>query len=219
LLFPERCVGCGRGGSLLCAFCLDGLLLITPPICPRCGRPQSDDELCSGCDGWQAAIYAIRSPYCFEGAVRQAVHQLKYNNLRAIAPLLGRLMMNYLTSHQIPGEVLVPVPLHRRRLRERGYNQCQLLAKELGKLAQLPVVDDCLVRVRSAPPQARSANVEERRDNVLGVFACRDDRLKGKQVLLIDDVATSGATLNACAVSLKESGAKSVWGLTLAREI
>ena len=112
----------------------------------------------------------------------------------------------------------MPVPLHRKRLRERGYNQSSLLAKELGKLANLPVVDDCLIRQRHAPPQARTATVDERRSNVADAFSCRDGRLKGKQVLLIDDVATSGATLDACAPALK-AGATSVWGLVLAREI
>jgi len=105
------------------------------------------------------------------------------------------------------------------RLRERGYNQSSLLTKELGKLINLPVVDDCLIRQRPAPPQARAATVEERRNNVADAFACRDRRLWGKQVLLIDDVSTSGATLDACATALKANGATSVWGLVLAREI
>jgi ComF family protein len=119
----------------------------------------------------------------------------------------------------MPGEVLVPVPLHRKRLRERGYNQSCLLSEELGKLSGLPVVSDCLVRQKNSPPQAKTSTVEERRDNVVGVFDCRDGRLRGKQVLLIDDVATSGATLDACAAVLKASGAVSVWALTFAREI
>lgn len=113
----------------------------------------------------------------------------------------------------------MPVPLHRQRLRERGYNQSRLLAEGLGRLNDLPVVVDCLVRQKHTPPQARTSTVEERRDNVVDVFACRDDRLRGKQVLLIDDVATSGATLDACAAVLKASGAVSVWALTLAREV
>jgi predicted amidophosphoribosyltransferase len=104
-------------------------------------------------------------------------------------------------------------------LRERGYNQSRLLAQQLGKLANLPVVDDCLIRQRHAPPQARTATVAERRSNVADAFSCRDLRLQGKQVLLIDDVSTSGATLDACARALKEAGATSVWGVVLAREI
>jgi ComF family protein len=181
--------------------------------------PQPDAKLCPTCASWQAEIDGIRSPFRFDGVVRQAIHELKYQNLRAIAGLFARLLNDYLTTDPLPGEVVVPVPLHPKRLRERGYNQSQLLARELAKLNKLPLVDDCLIRAYHSPPQARTASVEERRRNVAHAFSCRDQRLKGKQVLLIDDVSTSGATLDACARALKEGGASSVWGLVLAREI
>jgi ComF family protein len=189
------------------------------PLCPRCGKPQSSGILCPACVGWQAEIDGIRSPFRFDGVKRQAIHQLKYKNLRALAESLAELLSDYLVANPVPGEVLVPVPLHQKRLRERGYNQSTLLAEEVGKLNGLSVVDDCLVRERHAPPQVRTSNVEERRGNVAGAFVCRDRRLQGKQVLLIDDVSTSGATLDACAAALKAAGAASVWGLVLAREI
>ena len=111
------------------------------------------------------------------------------------------------------------MPLHPKRLRERGYNQSALLAKELGKLTNLLVVDDCLIRQQHTSPQARTATVEERQSNVAEAFICRNDGLRNRQVILIDDVATSGATLNACAKALKVAGAASVWGLVMAREI
>jgi ComF family protein len=129
------------------------------------------------------------------------------------------LLDEYLTSNPVPGEVLVPVPLHHKRLRERGYNQSHLLAQELAKLTGLPLVDDCLSRQRHTPPQARTTTVDERRGNVADAFFCRDRSLEDEQVLLIDDVSTSGATLDACARALKEAGASSVWGLVLAREV
>jgi len=132
---------------------------------------------------------------------------------------LAMLLNDYLTTNPIPGETLVPVPLHGKRLRERGYNQSSLLAKELSKLTRLPVVNDSLVRRRFTPPQTRTTTVDERRSNVVNSFTCLDHRLRDKQVLLIDDVSTSGATLDACAVALKAAGATSVWGLVLAREI
>ena len=119
----------------------------------------------------------------------------------------------------MPGEVLICVPLHPRRLRERGYNQSNLLARELGERIDLPVIEDCLIRVKQAQPQVRAADVEERRRNVTDAFVCRDERVSGRQIILVDDVCTSGATLESCAVALKNKGATSVWGLTLAREI
>ena len=219
LLFPQRCIGCGQEGNLLCHSCHRSLARIMPPLCPRCGRPQPSGVLCSSCVGWQAEIDGIRSPFRFEEVMRQAIYQLKYRNIRALAAPLAQLLNDYLITNPMPGEVLVPVPLHRKRLRERGYNQSSLLARELGKLAKLSVVDDCLIRKRHASPQAKTSTVGERRSNVANAFTSREQRLQDKRVLLIDDVSTSGATLNACAAALKAVGAKSVWGLVLAREI
>jgi len=132
---------------------------------------------------------------------------------------LASFLHDYLVTNPVPGEVLVPVPLHQKRLRERGYNQSRLLAQELGKLINLPVVNDCLIRQKHTPAQTRASTVDERRSNVVDAFVCHNHRLKDKRVLLIDDVATSGATLDACAAALKSAGAVSVWGLALAREI
>lgn len=151
--------------------------------------------------------------------MRQAIHQLKYKNLRALAVPLAELLQDYLSANSLPGEVLVPVPLHQKRLKERGYNQSGLLAQELGKLINLPVVDECLIRQRYAVPQARTSTLDERQTNVVDAFTCRNRKLKDKQILLIDDVSTSGATLDACAAALKAAGATSVWGLVMAREI
>ncbi len=218
-LFPRWCVGCGKEGEFICPSCRRSLPRVMPPLCPRCGKPRPSGTLYPTCVSWQAQIDGIRSPFRFDGVMRQAIHQLKYRNLRALAEPLAKLLNDYLSINPVPGEVLVPVPLHQKRLRERGYNQSSLLAKELGKLTNLPVVDDCLIRQRHAPPQARSSTVEERRRNVAGAFVCRDHRLQDKQVLLIDDVATSGATLDAGAAALKAAGVTSVWGLVLAREI
>ena len=218
-LFPRHCVGCGKEGGFLCQSCRQLLDAITPPICPRCGIPRPDGTLCHGCAEVQAEIDGIRSPFKFDGVMRQAIHQLKYHNLRALAAPLAELLQEYLLSNYLPAEVLIPVPLHQKRLRERGYNQSGLLARELGRLINLPVVDNCLIRQKYISPQARADNLTERRSNVEGAFTCRDRRMQGKQVLLIDDVSTSGATLDACAAALKAAGAASVWGLVLAREI
>ncbi len=151
--------------------------------------------------------------------MRQAIHQFKYNNLKVLALPLAQLLAEYLGARPFPAETIVPVPLHWRRWRERGYNQSGLLARELGRLINLEVVEDTLSRVRDTPAQARAPDAETRRSNVLGVFACHDGKLAGGKVLLIDDVCTTGATLNSCAIALNKAGASSVWGLTLAREV
>ncbi len=219
IIFPLWCVGCGREGHLICPDCINSLSRIEPPLCPRCGLPQPQAYLCPSCLAWQASIDGIRSPFSFTGAIRAAVHQLKYQHVTALASPLAGLLAAYLDANAIPADVLVPVPLYPRRLRERGYNQSALLARRLGQRVGMPVIEGCLVRQRPALPQARSESVDQRRANVAGAFACRDRRLSGKRVLLIDDVATSGATLDACAAALKTAGATAVWGLTLAREI
>ena len=190
-----------------------------PPICPKCGRPQASGIVCPSCRQRQTEIDGIRSPFRFDEVVRKSIHQLKYQNLKAISHCLAELLADYLRSNPLPGEVLVPVPLHPQRLRERGYNQSSLLTRELGKLTNLWVVEDCLIRVKQAQPQVRAAGLEERRRNVADAFVCRNGKLSGKQVILIDDVCTSGATLESCATALKNKGALSVWGLTLAREV
>jgi ComF family protein len=181
--------------------------------------PQSSGILCPNCVSWPAAIEGIRSPFRFDGVTREAVHQLKYKNLRAAAGLLAGWLAEYLAEYPLPGEVLAPVPLHPKRLRERGYNQSALLAEELGKLTGLPVCDNSLIRTTYLAPQAKTSSVTERRRNAAGSFACRDRQFEGRSVLLIDDVATTGSTLDDCARALKASGAASVWGLTLAREV
>jgi competence protein ComFC len=219
LFFPRYCVGCGKEGSFICDSCFHLQPFIMPSVCPLCGRSQPSGVLCSDCVSWKAEIDGIRSPFRFEGVIQQAIYQLKYRNLRAIVPMLAGLMNDYLKVSPINGDVFVPVPLHKSRIRERGYNQSALLAKELSKLSGLPVVTDSLIKRSKTPPQAKSASVDERKKNVAGVFSVRDDRLRGKKVILIDDVSTSGATLDACAGVLKEAGTVSVWGFTLAREV
>jgi ComF family protein len=217
--FPRRCVGCGRVGSFLCPDCLEELPRVAAPLCPRCGRPQASGIVCPNCWQRRTEIDGIRSPFRFDEAVRKSIHELKYRSLKAISPCLAELLAAYLKENPLPGEALVSVPLHPRRLRERGYNQSGLLAAELGKRTGLPVIEDCLIRVKQAQPQVRALDLDERRRNVADAFVCRDDRVSGRQIILIDDVCTSGATLESCAAALKNRDATSVWGLTLAREI
>jgi ComF family protein len=152
-----------------------------------------------------------------EGAIKEAIHAFKYRNIRVAAPELGQLLAQYLEAHPMPGEVLVPVPLHSHRLRGRGYNQAALLARELGRLSGLPVNQRLLARTKDTPPQVQTNSQEERHSNIAGSFECIGDA-RGQAVIPVDDVTTTGSTLSACAVALKEAGAASVWGLALARQ-
>jgi ComF family protein len=192
---------------------------ILPPVCKKCGKPDMVDPFCSSCSGKSTAIDGIRSVFRFEGSIRRAIYELKYHQLRVIASDLSELLAVYLDFSPLPGDVFVPVPLHNRRMRERGYNQSGLIAQGLAKLTKLSVVDDSLIRVKNSLPQAKSSNAEQRRYNVLDAFSCKNSKLENKRVILLDDVCTSGATLESCAGAVKRSGALTVWGLTVAREV
>ncbi len=153
-------------GDFICASCYRLLPRIVAPLCPRCRKPQNEAQLCSSCHGWQAQISGIRSPFHFEGVIREVIHCLKYQNLKALALPLAQLLKTYLDADRLPGEVLVPVPFHPRRLWERGYNQSGLLARELGWLSGLLVAEGLLLRLRNTTPQVGSASLTERRSNV-----------------------------------------------------
>jgi ComF family protein len=215
LLFPLNCVGCQREGKVLCSSCVAGLLELTPPYCLICAHPNAP-ATCDWCLESPPAFDGIRAPYRMEGAIKEAVHHLKYRGLKAAAPELAELLARYFAEHPVPGDVLIPVPLHPRRLRSRGYNQSALLAKELSKKLDLVMDQKLLARTRNTPPQV-SASRPERRDNVQDSFRCSGS-VDRRAVILVDDVATTGSTLSACAGALKAAGASSVWGLVLARE-
>ena len=215
LLLPLHCVGCRREGEVICARCIEGLPRLEQPFCDTCAQPNVNGR-CQWCLEHPSKIDGIRAPYLFEGPLRDAVHRLKYRGWRVAAPVLGGLLADYLDRHKLPGQVLVPVPLHPRRLRSRGYNQSHLLAKEVGKLLGLPVREDLLKRAKDSPPQVEARSSEQRRANVAGSFKATG--VEGLSILLVDDVATTGSTLMACADALKEAGTAGVWGLVLARD-
>lgn len=204
-------------GSLLCAKCYDEFELVEPPLCPHCGRPRPNGRLCPLCQRHSLQIDGVRSVAYFDGTLREAIHHFKYSNLQDLTIPLGKLMSDYWEKSPLPAEIIVPVSLHPDRLRERGYNQATLLARELAKNIGLPIVENSLVRVRATRPQVE-LGAQERKENVRDAFRCSNaELLKEKQILLIDDVCTTGATLEACSIALRQVGAHSVWAFTLAR--
>lgn len=219
ILFPLYCVGCGREGALICSECEAGLPRIEPPWCAICGLPRSGPCVCGTDRSKSWALDAMRSPFKFDGTIREAIHSLKYKNVRALSGPLAELLADCIQGEPIKPDVVVPVPLHRKRVRERGYNQSELIVRNLAKLLGVPAATDYMRRDRNTAPQARSASAEERKANVAGAFSCKPGFVTGKSILIVDDVTTTGATLEACALELKRAGATSVWGLTVAREL
>lgn len=218
-LFPRVCVGCGKIGDYICARCAAHLPVLDGPLCPRCGQPQVSGMLCPSCAAKLSPVSSIRSVFRFDGAVRNAVHELKYHNLRAIAPTLAAYLTEYARQREVVADVIVPVPLHPQRLRRRGYNQSGLLARALAESLATPVFMNSLKRSGVQASQARTSTMTERLRNVAGAFTCADASFSDKRILLIDDVCTTGATLEACAVALRAAGASDVFGLTVAREV
>lgn len=217
LIFPKNCVGCGTDGEFLCDACIENLPLLHPPYCNRCGLPNSGHTICPDCQNLPLTIDGIRSMYLHEGLARDAVHALKYKNIKAMAKPLAVLMARHLEAKPFSIDIITAVPMHPKRLRSRGYNQPDLLADELSRLTGLALAKDSLIRTKDTISQVSLA-ADDRIQNVEAAFQCKDHAFVDKDVLLVDDVCTTGATLNACAIALREGGANSVWGLTLSRE-
>ncbi len=216
-VFPIHCLGCGREGKFLCGLCMAGMPRLTLPYCPVCARP-GYRRLCDWCERSPVAVDGIRAPFLYvEGSlIQRAIVDFKLQRTHAMAPELARVLAEYLHSNPMPGGVIVPVPSHSRRLRSRGFNQAVLLGRELGKITGLPVNENLIVQTRDTPSQRQMAGRAERWNNVAGSFSCTGDG-NGQSVLLVDDIATTGATMSACAGALKDAGASQVWGLAVAR--
>ena len=218
LVFPRRCVGCGVFGAFLCPACLSATPRAQPPRCRVCWNRYEGGDACFHCLQQRPAFEAARCPFVYAGAAREAVHALKYDGLSAIAATMAEAMAVCLSEWRPTVTALVPVPLAGRRRRSRGYNQSELLAREISRLSGLPVNGGLLVKRKAAPPQARAADEAARRANVDGAFAVRPKAETAGALLLVDDVMTSGATLDACARALVAAGHGPVYALTFARE-
>lgn len=207
-LLPPACGYCGRPGQMFCPDCRASVTWIREPVCETCGRP-FDGRLCPACAGDPPAIQSIRAAVYYRDPVRRLIHRFKYEGLFALGRPLGQLMVEAWPRWQQPVDLVLPIPLHRRRQRERGYNQSELLVRELRRHLGWPSEPGALSRVRQTRPQM-GLTAAERRANVHGAFEADPAGVGGKRVLLVDDVCTTGSTLTAAAIALREAGARSV---------
>jgi ComF family protein len=216
LLFPSRCVNCHRVGESLCSSCLSSVRLLSPPYCPRCSRPLSyQSELCLQCRTFPLHVTEIHAAAYHEGALREAIHAFKYRRRIDLAAPLAILLQQHLLRAALQVDLITAVPLHPRRQCERGYNQAELLAKELARKVGLPYLDG-LKRLRATKDQI-GLDLAARHENMRAAFSADRANFRGRRVLIVDDVCTTGATLDACAVALESQGTRRTYGLTVAR--
>jgi ComF family protein len=208
-------------GSPVCGECWTGIAEMTPPLCTQCGEPLPSWRVlsleagrCPRCRRREAAVSTARAIGAYDGSLRGIVQALKYRGCESTAKHLGARMRRAGSELISACDVVVPVPLHRRRQRRRGFNQAELLAVELG-----PPLLRALVRVKKTTSQT-GLPAARRHANVRGAFAMRPDTgVEGLRILLVDDVCTTGATLDACARVLRRAGAVDVSALTAARAV
>lgn len=217
-IFPPACGGCQANGVRWCASCQQKVSLISGPICPCCGDPQADGKLCPACRQSPPGYDRLRSFAAFTGPLREALHRLKYRRDIGLAEALSKHLIELYNLENWTVNLVVPVPLGRQRMRQRGYNQSVLLGMPLAYAIQVPFSSTVLFKNRETRTQV-GLSANQRAENVAGAFTCKPNRVRGKSVLVVDDVTTTGSTISACAQALREAGASAVYGLTLARAV
>ena len=216
MFYPERCVGCERRSSdVLCRTCFEALPRVDRPVCERCGLPTAFATfVCEECKYVDFGFESARAALKYEGVGKEIVHALKYRGYkRVVEKLAAPLMLQVLDEGRF--DAVVPVPLHRSRLRKRGFNQAELLARGVARKINA-TVSDTLEVVHSTRDQVE-LSAAQRRANVAGAYKARGS-LRGR-ILLVDDVFTTGATMSACAGTLVQAGAREIHALSLCRTV
>ena len=220
ILFPEFCPVCKNPSNChktapICLACWQVISPYKGPICRKCGKPLASDVsiICSTCIKDAPAFEWVRSFGIYEGTLREAVNLLKYKRIKRLSRLLSKLMLNL----KIPqAHAIIPVPLFKRRLRQREFNHSALLAKHLADYTGIPLIQNCLIKVRDTRPQV-GLSAKERRKNIRNAFTITDRQfLQKKDFILVDDVVTTGATVRECSMMMKKAGAKNIYVITLA---
>ncbi len=223
VLYPPKCLVCGAfGRESVCPICRAAFRPVPAPVCNRCGETKLSNR-CKQCDsGVPRHLAQVRSAGQFEGTLRDAILKLKYHDRPLIAPILGSFLAGFLKEKpfgEIIFDLVVPVPLDRARLRERGFNQSELIARFIAKKLQIPLDPTAISRTRRTRAQV-DLNAEQRKQNVKGAFVVNSPAsVSGKTVLLVDDVATTTHTGDECARVINDAGARAVFLATVARDI
>ncbi len=227
LVYPLRCLVCDEPLEAadeyrLCKRCVDEIRPNPKPWCPRCGRSVwRVDLLCPECRRTRYNFERTYSGYLYDGVLKECIHLFKYEGAQVLSRVLSVLMVRFIRSNPqiIDGiDAVLPVPLHRKRLRQREYNQSAMLASSVSKEFKLPFLD-AVVKQRSTLPQ-NALNKEQRRHNVQGAFVARQGQAAaGRTILIVDDVFTTGSTIDECSRALLDAGAYRVRAVTLARGI
>ncbi|MGD2058810.1 MAG: ComF family protein [Anaerolineales bacterium] len=212
-LFPPRCAGCGRHGYVWCPECDSKLILTGRSGCPHCGFPRITRQYCPACElgNVQVLSYARYQP-----PLKQAILRLKYSPNRQLAAHMAGWMLELYANSSFTGDMILPVPLGRVRKRERGYNQVELIASSMARDLNIPVQAQSLVRVHETRSQV-GLDPEERFENVHEAFSADSKSVQNQNILLLDDLLTSGATLLGCTQALFAAGASRVLCLTVGR--
>ncbi len=236
LFFPQFCINCGKEGFYLCQDCFSLIDFPENLYCPFCYPPRISllGKTCNRCrkKGKKLKGLIFAAPYQ-NFIIRKIIGRFKYEPyVKDLAKILADLIIHQLkTVEKLPSLfkkhnrklspanfILVPLPLTKRKQRKRGFNQAQEIAKELSNFLKIPVANNVLLKIKETLPQV-ALSKEERIKNVKGAFFCKkSDKVKGKTIFLVDDVFTTGSTMEECARLLKEAGAKEIWGITAARE-
>ncbi|MDD5561946.1 MAG: ComF family protein [Candidatus Omnitrophica bacterium] len=229
LIYPDCCQACKNRidpvetQGLICARCWEKIEKNLPPFCASCGRRLDRlsvaKNICSSCLKSRFHFDRAFSPCAYTGVIKQLIHEFKYSGKDYLGVPLGKLMNNFIKDYRLPMEYfdfIVPVPLHKTRMREREFNQAQVLSEQVAKEFNKKILPDILLRSRPTKTQTE-LTFEERRKNVEGSFTVKDaGSIKGKNLLLIDDVLTTGSTSSAASGALKDCGSGIVFVLTLA---